>query len=178
MRAILRNGIGVEAETERVNRQAAKDARREPGWAVDSLARVVVDAALEVHRVLGPGFLESVYEQALAVERSARRRTARRRAESRGAARSRTLRSGHLVPQSHWPPARLTHHIQCSAVASRHSPSGSLPNSSWRSWRLGGSLSRTFDARSCAPDRAESPPRHRRLGAMAFTYRAPGPPPA
>ena len=35
---------------------------------VDALARVVVDAALEVHRVLGPGFLESVYEQELALE--------------------------------------------------------------------------------------------------------------
>jgi GxxExxY protein len=67
-RSHLRNGIVIEADTKRVNRQGAKDARREPGWVVDALARVVVDAALEVHRVLGPGFLESVYEQALAVE--------------------------------------------------------------------------------------------------------------
>jgi GxxExxY protein len=29
---------------------------------------VVVDAALEVHRSLGPGFAEAVYEQALVVE--------------------------------------------------------------------------------------------------------------
>ena len=32
------------------------------------LASVVVDAAIEVHRVLGPGLLESAYEAALAYE--------------------------------------------------------------------------------------------------------------
>ena len=40
----------------------------EPPRELDATARVVIDAALEVHRVLGPGFLESVYEDALAVE--------------------------------------------------------------------------------------------------------------
>lgn len=40
----------------------------EPDVALDDLARVVVGAAVEVHRVLGPGLLESVYEQALSVE--------------------------------------------------------------------------------------------------------------
>ena len=40
----------------------------EPTARLDRLARAVVDAALEVHRVLGPGFAESVYEEALAVE--------------------------------------------------------------------------------------------------------------
>ncbi len=35
---------------------------------VNELASQVIDAAVEVHRRLGPGFLESVYEQALAVE--------------------------------------------------------------------------------------------------------------
>ena len=40
----------------------------EPSRSLDELASRVVDAALEVHRVLGPGFLESVYEQALVVE--------------------------------------------------------------------------------------------------------------
>ena len=37
---------------------------------VEELARRVIGAAIEVHRALGPGFLESVYEHALAVELS------------------------------------------------------------------------------------------------------------
>ena len=41
---------------------------REPDKLLDELARVVVDAAIEVHRELGPGFTEDVYEEALAVE--------------------------------------------------------------------------------------------------------------
>jgi GxxExxY protein len=44
----------------------------EPDERLDSQTRAVVDAALEVHRVLGPGFTESVYEEALAVELSRR----------------------------------------------------------------------------------------------------------
>jgi GxxExxY protein len=44
------------------------EGRAEPGVAVDSLARGVIGAALEVHRVLGPGLLESIYEEALCVE--------------------------------------------------------------------------------------------------------------
>jgi len=53
-----------------VNRQDAKDARKleEPGGEIDAVASAVLEAAVEVHRVLGPGFLEGVYEQALDVE--------------------------------------------------------------------------------------------------------------
>ena len=40
----------------------------EPSQRSDHLAKVVIDSALEVHKVLGPGFLESVYEDALAIE--------------------------------------------------------------------------------------------------------------
>ena len=40
----------------------------EPDASVDRLAHQVIGAAIEVHRQLGPGFLESVYETALAIE--------------------------------------------------------------------------------------------------------------
>lgn len=40
----------------------------EPDARTDALARVVIGAAIEVHRHLGPGFLENVYEEALCVE--------------------------------------------------------------------------------------------------------------
>ncbi len=52
-----------------MQRQDAKTPRRqEPGPELDALAREVIGAAIEVHRALGPGFPESVYEQALAIE--------------------------------------------------------------------------------------------------------------
>lgn len=44
----------------------------------DEVAREIVDAAIKVHRTLGPGLLESVYEQCLQHELSKRGRTALR----------------------------------------------------------------------------------------------------
>ena len=50
-----------------MNRHDAKTAK-EPDSELDGWAHKVIGAALEVHRTLGPGFLESIYGQALCVE--------------------------------------------------------------------------------------------------------------
>ena len=51
-----------------MNRQDAKVAKDfgvvEPSAELDELAHRVIGAAIEVHRLLGPGFLDSVYEEA------------------------------------------------------------------------------------------------------------------
>lgn len=38
------------------------------GIQVDELTDRIIGAAIEVHRILGPGLLESIYEEALAIE--------------------------------------------------------------------------------------------------------------
>lgn len=53
------------------NTDLRKDVR-EPDEELDPLAHQTLGACIEVHRGLGPGYLESVYEAALAVELTSR----------------------------------------------------------------------------------------------------------
>ena len=50
----------------------------EPTKELDRLVNSVIGAAIEVHRHLGPGYLESVYEEALGIELSERKIAYRR----------------------------------------------------------------------------------------------------
>ncbi len=61
----------MDEETDKHVRTTAKNAKadpKEPSAEADRLAHAVVGAAVEVHKQLGPGFLESVYEEAMCVE--------------------------------------------------------------------------------------------------------------
>ncbi|MEZ6242221.1 MAG: GxxExxY protein [Phycisphaerales bacterium] len=49
--------------------------------AIEELSRQIIGAAIEVHRTLGPGMLESIYEGALCVELDATGVTVERQAE-------------------------------------------------------------------------------------------------
>ena len=56
----------LRVELERSERSKRPD--DEPDAALDAIVKRVIGAAIEVHRHLGPGFLESVYETAMCVE--------------------------------------------------------------------------------------------------------------
>ena len=62
---------GLRPDDEPPRRQDAKGL--EPDAACDRVARQIVDSAFAVHQALGPGLLESVYEQCLAHELTIRR---------------------------------------------------------------------------------------------------------
>ena len=51
-----------------MERQAAKPPRSEPSPEIDHVAHATIGAALSVHRALGPGYAEAVYEEALTIE--------------------------------------------------------------------------------------------------------------
>jgi len=57
----------VEQQESRQQRQGEKPQKRE-----DALSKEIIGAAIEVHRHLGPGLLESAYEQCLAHELASR----------------------------------------------------------------------------------------------------------
>jgi GxxExxY protein len=52
--------------------QGHQGRRQEPDAALDAWANRTIGAAIEVHRLLGPGYLEAVYEEALSLELSLR----------------------------------------------------------------------------------------------------------
>lgn len=58
--------------SEEKSHHQAHQAHQEVGAAIDRIARTVVDAGFKVHRALGPGLLESVYEHCLVHELEAR----------------------------------------------------------------------------------------------------------
>ena len=73
-----------------MNRQVAKAAKiqpNEPYEDLNRLAREAIGAALDVQRILGPGLLESVYEEALCVELTLRRIPGARQAPLSGSSR-------------------------------------------------------------------------------------------
>ena len=55
-----------------MGRIAQSSAKSEPSQDLDDLAFSVIGAAIEVHRHLGPGYQETVYEEALCIELKAR----------------------------------------------------------------------------------------------------------
>jgi GxxExxY protein len=55
-------------ESMMIHQSILAERHNEAGQQLDRLADAVIGAAIEVHRLLGPGYIEAVYEEALCVE--------------------------------------------------------------------------------------------------------------
>lgn len=69
---------------------------REIDEALDKMAHTVIGAAIEVLRTLGPGFLESMYEEALCIELEARDTSFERQVSVTAMYRGKPIGSGKL----------------------------------------------------------------------------------
>ncbi|XXY51793.1 GxxExxY protein [Sorangium sp. So ce269] len=76
--------------------EGTEEEESKPDAELRGLTRQVIGAAIEVHRVLGPGFLESIYEEALGVELSLRRISFRRQVAVRVDYKGRAVGNGRV----------------------------------------------------------------------------------
>jgi GxxExxY protein len=74
----VNTGVIQDGGIQRGGEESAGDAENKPAW---SLSSAVISAAIEVHEVLGPGLLESIYEAALCHELSLRAISVKRQLE-------------------------------------------------------------------------------------------------
>jgi GxxExxY protein len=59
---------GGVREDERIHHEGTKDTKDDTKERANELSRIVIGAAIEVHRTIGPGLLESAYQEALCRE--------------------------------------------------------------------------------------------------------------
>ena len=129
-----------------MSRAARDEVEGEPSADLDQLAHEVIGAAIEIHRHLGPGFLENVYQGALEVEMRLRGiefqaqppitvgykgargwrgsgrspdRSADRRVEGCGETAADPRSAGHFLPQGDRLPARTTDKLQRTGTSAR-----------------------------------------------------------
>ena len=68
----------------------------EPSNELDFIAKGIIGAAIEVHKQLGPGYLENVYEEALAIELNLRNIKYQRQCKINIQYKNNSIGDGHL----------------------------------------------------------------------------------